>query len=149
MSVCGCSPVGGMSPLDRKDGSDDRVDEQHQARADQQGPQPVGAALQPGSAVGIQYPDRRQARQDADRHVDEKDRLPAGGWVRTPPSTRAMEAPAAPARLNALPVTPLEQVLCSCLEALGAEQFEAEGIGEPVGRVERGADRQRVLDLLA
>ena len=48
-----------------------------------------------------------------------------------------------------LSVTPLEQVLGSCLEALGAEQFEAEGVGEPVGRVERGADRQRVLDLLA
>jgi hypothetical protein len=46
-------------------------------------------------------------------------------------------------------VTPLEQVLGSCLEALGAEQFEAEGVGEPVGRVERGAARQRVLDLLA
>jgi hypothetical protein len=34
----------------------------------------------------------------------------------------------------------LDQVLGSCLEA--------EGVGEPVGRVERGADRQRVLDLL-
>src|SRR5215510_2229065 len=51
--------------------------------------------------------------------------------------------------LHALPVTPLEQVLGSCLEALGAEHLEAEGVGEPVGRVERGADRQRVLDLLA
>jgi hypothetical protein len=38
-------------------------------------------------------------------------------------------------------VTPLEQVLGSCLEALGAEQFKAEGVGEPVGRVERRADR--------
>ena len=46
-----------------------------------------------------------------------------------------------------LPVTPLEQVPGSCLEALGAEHLEAEGVGEPAGRVERGADRQRVLDL--
>ena len=36
----------------------------------------------------------------------------------------------------------------SWLEALGGEQFEAEGFGEPVGRVERGADGQCVLDLL-
>jgi hypothetical protein len=42
-----------------------------------------------------------------------------------------------------------EQVLGSCLEALGAEQFEAEGVSEAVGRVERGADRQRILGLLA
>src|SRR5580704_1880915 len=54
-----------------------------------------------------------------------------------------------PAGAAVLSVTPLEQVLGSCLEALGAEQFEAEGVGEPVGRVERGADRQRVFDLLA
>ena len=50
--------------------------------------------------------------------------------------------------LRRLPVTPLEQVLGSCLEAFGAEQFEPEGVGEPVGGVEGGADRQRVLDLL-
>jgi hypothetical protein len=62
---------------------------------------------------------------------------------------QSMEAPAAPVKLNALPVTPLEQVLGSCVEALGAEHLEAEGVGEPVRRVERGADRQRVLDLLA
>ena len=37
-----------------------------------------------------------------------------------------------------LSVTPLEQVLGSCLEALGAEQLETEGVGEPAGRVERG-----------
>jgi hypothetical protein len=30
-------------------------------------------------------------------------------------------------------VTPLEQVLRCCLEAFGAEHFEAEGVGEPVG----------------
>jgi hypothetical protein len=51
-----------------------------------------------------------------------------------------MEAPPSALRLNALPVTPLEQVLGSCLEALGAEHLEAEGVGEPVGRVERCAD---------
>jgi hypothetical protein len=49
----------------------------------------------------------------------------------------------------ALAVTPLEQVLRSRLEAFRAEHLEAEGVGEPVGRVERSADRQRVLDLLA
>lgn len=48
----------------------------------------------------------------------------------------------------ALSVTALEQVLGSSLEALGGEHFEAEGVGQPVGRVERGADRERVLDLL-
>jgi hypothetical protein len=47
-----------------------------------------------------------------------------------------------------LAVTPLEQVLRSCLEALEAEHLESEGAGEPIGHVERGADRQRVLDLL-
>jgi hypothetical protein len=51
--------------------------------------------------------------------------------------------------LHALSVTALEQILGSCLEAVGAEHFEAEGVAEPVGRVERDADRQRVLDLLA
>src|SRR5262245_22886124 len=51
--------------------------------------------------------------------------------------------------LHALPVTPLDQVLGSCLEALGAEHLEAERVGEPVGGVECGADRQRVLDLVA
>ena len=50
---------------------------------------------------------------------------------------------------HALPVTALEQVLGSCLEVLGTEHLEAEGVGEPVGRVDRDADRQRVLDLLA
>src|SRR5262245_11739257 len=50
---------------------------------------------------------------------------------------------------NALPVAPLEQVPGSCLEALRAEHLEAEGVGEPTGRVERDADRQRVFDLLA
>lgn len=49
--------------------------------------------------------------------------------------------------LHALSVTALEQVLGSCLEALRAEHLEAEGVGKPVGRVERDADRQRVLDL--
>src|SRR5215472_3305542 len=48
-----------------------------------------------------------------------------------------------------LPVTALEQEPGSRLVALGAEQLEAQGVGKPVGRVERGADRQRVLDLLA
>jgi hypothetical protein len=47
-----------------------------------------------------------------------------------------------------LSITALEQVLCSSLETLGAEQFEAECVGEPAGRIEGGADRQRVLDLL-
>jgi hypothetical protein len=51
--------------------------------------------------------------------------------------------------MSSLSVTPLEQVLGSRLVALGAEQFEAESVGKPVGRVERGTDRQRVLDLLA
>jgi hypothetical protein len=101
-----------------------------------------------GVEVGIQYPDGRQAGQDADRHVDEKDPVPAGGLGQDAAEHQAEEAPAAPVKLNALPVTPLEQVLGSCLEALGAEHLEAEGVGEPVGRVERDADRQRVLDLL-
>jgi len=94
------------------------------------------------------------------RTADRPARMPIGtltkkiecypaAWVRTPPGTRPMQAPAAPATLSALPVTPLEQVPGSCLEALGAEHLEAEGVGEPVGRAERGADRQRVLDLLA
>ena len=52
-------------------------------------------------------------------------------------------------RTRALSVTALEQVLGSRLEAFGAEYLEAEGVGEPVGGVERDADRQRVLDLLA
>jgi hypothetical protein len=46
--------------------------------------------------------------------------------------------------LSGLPVTPLEQVPGTCLEALGAEHLEAEGVGEPAGGVERRADRQRV-----
>jgi len=49
---------------------------------------------------------------------------------------------------TALSVTALEQVLGSCRKGLGAEHLEAEGVGEPVGRVERGADRKRILDLL-
>jgi hypothetical protein len=40
-----------------------------------------------------------------------------------------------------LSVTALEQIFGACLKALRAQQFEAEGVGEPVGRVERGADR--------
>ena len=76
-------------------------------------------------------------------------RCQAAVWGRPPPCTRPMKAPAAPVKLNALPVTPLEQVLGSCLKTLRAEHLEAEGVGEPAGRVERGADRQRVLDLLA
>jgi hypothetical protein len=51
--------------------------------------------------------------------------------------------------LHALSVTPLEQILGSRLIAFGAEYLEAEGVGEPVDCVERDADRQRVLDLLA
>jgi hypothetical protein len=47
-----------------------------------------------------------------------------------------------------LSVAALEQVLGSCREALGAEHLEAERVGEPVGGIERGADRERVLDLL-
>src|SRR5215467_9737304 len=50
---------------------------------------------------------------------------------------------------HVLPVTPPEQVLGSCFETLRAEHLETEGVGEPVGRIERGADRQRVPDLLA
>lgn len=34
--------------------------------------------------------------------------------------------------LSVLPVTPLEQVPGTCLEPLGAEHLEAEGVGEPV-----------------
>jgi hypothetical protein len=49
---------------------------------------------------------------------------------------------------HALSVTAPKQVLGSRLKALGAEQLEAEGVGEPAGGVERGADRQSVLDLL-
>ncbi len=41
-----------------------------------------------------------------------------------------MERPAAPVKLNALLVTPLEQVLGSCLEVLSAEHLEAEGVGD-------------------
>ena len=62
---------------------------------------------------------------------------------------RLHRRPASGESLYALPVTPLEQVLGSCLEALGAQHRKAERVGEPVGGVERGADRQRVLDLLA
>jgi hypothetical protein len=51
-------------------------------------------------------------------------------------------------RRGALSVAALEQVLGSCREALGAEHLEAERVGEPVGGIERGADRERVLDLL-
>ena len=50
-------------------------------------------------------------------------------------------------RADDLAVTALEQVPGACLEAQLSEQLEAEGVGEPVGRVERGAHRQRVLDL--
>ncbi|MEU4287288.1 hypothetical protein AB0E63_03625 [Kribbella sp. NPDC026596] len=42
----------------------------------------------------------------------------------------------------------LEQVFGSCLEVLGAEHLEAEGVGESAGCVEGGADCQRVFDLL-
>jgi hypothetical protein len=80
---------------------------------------------------------------------------PAGGRVNLDWPRRQQLDLASPATvgrcggaLHALSVTALEQVLGSCLEALGAEHLEAESVGEPVGRVERGADRQRVLDLL-
>jgi hypothetical protein len=49
---------------------------------------------------------------------------------------------------SGLPVTPLQQVFGSRLEAFGAGQFEAEGVIEPVSDVEDGADRERVLHLL-
>ena len=66
---------------------------------------------------------------------------PSWSWPEPQPlrSRRASsrQAPAAQVKLNALPVTPLEQVLGSCLETLGAEHLEAEHVGEPVGRVER------------
>jgi arylamine N-acetyltransferase len=47
-----------------------------------------------------------------------------------------------------LPVAALEQVLGACLEIFGAEQLKAEGVSEPVGGVERGADRERIGGLL-
>lgn len=43
--------------------------------------------------------------------------------------------------VRSLSVAPFEQELGSCREARGAGEFEAEGVGEVVGGVERGADR--------
>jgi hypothetical protein len=51
-------------------------------------------------------------------------------------------------RVPELPVTPLEQVPGSRLEGLGTEQLEGERVGKPVGDAERGADRERIPDLL-
>lgn len=67
----------------------------------------------------------------------------------TPPADRSPPRSGSGLGLHALAVTPLKQEFGSRLEALGAEHLEAKGVGEPVGRIERGADRQRVLDLLA
>ena len=48
-----------------------------------------------------------------------------------------------------LPVAALKQKFRACLEGFGSWHEEAESIGQPISRVKRQADRERVLDLLA
>jgi hypothetical protein len=46
-------------------------------------------------------------------------------------------------------VAPREQELRTGLEGFGTRHEEREGIGQPIDRIEREADRKRVLNLLA
>jgi hypothetical protein len=47
------------------------------------------------------------------------------------------------------PVTAREQILRASLEGLGTGQEEPEGIGQPADCVEREANGERILDLVA
>ena len=57
------------------------------------------------------------------------------------PSTEDAEDP--------LPVATPEQKFRASLESFGSRHEEPERIGQPISRVKRQADRERVLDLLA